>query len=460
MQVFNAHTADDLSRYNSALLSIAFMTLLGFVDDVVDLPWRYKLILPPLSSLPLLCSYYISGGGTSIVMPFFIRPLLYHCPSSISNTGAHLTSSLPSDCETYLAKILNLFVVVDNKSAGAVVNLGLLYFLYMSLLAVFCTNAINIYAGINGLEVGQSIIIALAILATNLHELTGGSAIVFSSFFSSSSTPSSTSPTDIISSTIPLPSPSHPHMLSAIIMLLFIAVSLALLHYNWYPAQVFVGDTYCYFAGMTFAVAGILGHFSKTLLLFLLPQIFNFLYSLPQLFRIYPCPRHRLPGVIPQPSSLSSSIPSLVTPHSTITSSTVSLSVDTPTADYQQGTARKRKGSVTRMQKSAAVTTTTSTSTTTTTTLSSVSVNGASSISLSSITTLPPPLRIPSVYEYQGHAYPNMTLINLVLRFTGPVTEQQLTIILLLLQAGSCAVGFFLRCVSFISFLLDYIHHN
>lgn len=46
---------------------------------------------------------------------------------------------------------------------------------------------------------------------------------------------------------------------------------------------------------MTFAVVGILGHFSKTILLFFIPQIFNFLYSVPQLFKFVPCPRHRLP---------------------------------------------------------------------------------------------------------------------------------------------------------------------
>lgn len=62
-----------------------------------------------------------------------------------------------------------------------------------------------------------------------------------------------------------------------------------------YPSSVFVGDTFCYFAGMTFAVVGILGHFSKTMLLFFIPQVINFIYSLPQLFRIVPCPRHRLP---------------------------------------------------------------------------------------------------------------------------------------------------------------------
>lgn len=46
---------------------------------------------------------------------------------------------------------------------------------------------------------------------------------------------------------------------------------------------------------MTFAVVGILGHFSKTILLFFLPQIINFLYSVPQLFHFVPCPRHRMP---------------------------------------------------------------------------------------------------------------------------------------------------------------------
>ncbi len=67
-----------------------------------------------------------------------------------------------------------------------------------------------------------------------------------------------------------------------------------------YPSRVFVGDTFTYFAGMTIAVAGILGHFSETLLLFLIPQIFNFVYSLPQLFKIVPCPRHRLPVFDPK----------------------------------------------------------------------------------------------------------------------------------------------------------------
>jgi UDP-N-acetylglucosamine--dolichyl-phosphate N-acetylglucosaminephosphotransferase len=58
---------------------------------------------------------------------------------------------------------------------------------------------------------------------------------------------------------------------------------------------VFVGDSYTYFAGITLAVAGISGQYSKTLLIFFIPQLINFILSLPQLFHIVPCPRHRVP---------------------------------------------------------------------------------------------------------------------------------------------------------------------
>lgn len=63
------------------------------------------------------------------------------------------------------------------------------------------------------------------------------------------------------------------HLFSLYLILPFIAVCSVLFHYNRYPSRVFVGDTFCYFAGMTFAVVGILGHFSKTMLLFFIPQV-------------------------------------------------------------------------------------------------------------------------------------------------------------------------------------------
>ena len=230
---------------NSALLSICFMLFLGFTDDVLDWPWRYKLVLPTVASLPLLCCY---TGSTSIVVPIPIR------------------AWLSRDSEmTVLGRFANL--IIDVHPSGHLVDLGLLYLVYMGMLSVFCTNAINIYAGINGLEAGQSYVIGTFVLVHNLVEIRAESQGL------------------------------ENHLFSAMIMLIFIGVTLALLKHNWYPASVFVGDTFCYFAGMTFAVVGILGHFSKTLLLFFLPQILNFLWSVPQLFKRVPCPRHRLPFV-------------------------------------------------------------------------------------------------------------------------------------------------------------------
>jgi len=137
----------------------------------------------------------------------------------------------------------------------------------MLLIMVFCSNAINIHAGINGLECGQSYIIGIAIFTHNVIEATQDDK------------------------------GRYQHIFSLFLIAPFISTTIALLLHNWYPSSVFVGDTYTMFSGMTLAVTGILGHFSKTLLLFFIPQIFNFLYSLPQLFEIfgYKCPRHRLP---------------------------------------------------------------------------------------------------------------------------------------------------------------------
>jgi len=84
--------------------------LLGFADDVLDLKWRHKLIVPTIATFPLIVAY---NGVTTVVVPKMLRSLL-----------------------------------------GGYIDLGILYKVYMSMLAVFCTNSINIYAGINGIEVG------------------------------------------------------------------------------------------------------------------------------------------------------------------------------------------------------------------------------------------------------------------------------------------------------------------
>lgn len=48
------------------------------------------------------------------------------------------------------------------------------------------------------------------------------------------------------------------HLFSAMVVIPFLTTAFALYQYNCYPAKVFVGDTFCYYAGMTFAVVYLL----------------------------------------------------------------------------------------------------------------------------------------------------------------------------------------------------------
>lgn len=240
------HREEKREEYYTAMLSITFMTLLGFMDDALDLPWRVKILLPIFGIGPLLCSY---SGSTAMILPSFLRPLLMDSNARVTPLGALLS-----------------FAGVGLEETGAVLDLGYWFYLAIGLLAVFCTNAINIYAGVNGIEAGQSFCIGAIVLFFNLLQIFRGEALADAA-------------------------------LSASLVLPFLGVTLGLLRHNWYPSGVFVGDTFCYFAGMTIAVCAIQGHYVKTLLLFLAPQLLNFALSLPQLLKLVPCPRHRLPRV-------------------------------------------------------------------------------------------------------------------------------------------------------------------
>ena len=127
-QVLHVHGHSQMEaqvEYNAALLSICLVVLLGFIDDVIDLKWRHKIVVPTIASVPILVAY---KGLTCVVVPKMFRSLV----------GGHL------------------------------VDLDFLYYVWMGMLTVFCTNSINIYAGLNGLEVGQSIVTASFILIHNI----------------------------------------------------------------------------------------------------------------------------------------------------------------------------------------------------------------------------------------------------------------------------------------------------
>lgn len=265
-----------LSQYLSAITCLQATILLGLFDDLFDIRWRHKFFLPAVSSLPLLIVYYVDFSVTSIVVPTIVST---HIPFGWGEefiNGVGYIVKIGNHIVSYVTGLSFSTLTTDYSvplSNPKLLDLGVFYYIYMSAISIFCPNSINILAGINGLEVGQSIVLGIIFLINDLC---------------------------YILSLDPSSAAYDSHLFSLMFLVPFLGVSLGLLQFNWYPSKVFVGDTYCYFSGMVFAQVGILGHFSKTLLLFFLPQIINFIYSMPQLFNIVPCPRHRLPKYNPK----------------------------------------------------------------------------------------------------------------------------------------------------------------
>ena len=146
---------------------------------------------------------------------------------------------------------------------------------------------------------------------------------------------------------------------------------------------------------MTFAVVAILGHFSKTLLLFFIPQVINFLYSVPQLFHLLPCPRHRLPK----------------------------YDKETDTVTFSLTCFEKQKLSK----------------------VGRLCLTVLSVTRLASIKQVDVKIDNDSDNTVEMVECNNLTLINFVLRLTGPMKENHLTSLLLLLQVIASLVAFTIR---------------
>lgn len=156
-----------LVDYNAALATICFMLFLGFADDVLDIPWRVKLLLPCVASLPLLIAY---GGGTGERRDWggrksggqqrcpaesgipFISAQPRHLPAALSGRAACAVRAGNHVCLPRLCLACHAGVVVPKPLRGVLglpsyLELGLLYKVYMVMLVIFCTNSINILAG-------------------------------------------------------------------------------------------------------------------------------------------------------------------------------------------------------------------------------------------------------------------------------------------------------------------------
>ncbi|KAI8846862.1 glycosyl transferase family 4-domain-containing protein [Chytridium lagenaria] len=231
---------------------------------------------------------------------------------------------------------------------GRIVDLGYLYYLYMVALCIFSTNAINIIAGANGVEGVQVLVIACSILINNLVQVSTAS----------------------FATTI------ESHLTSMYFLMPLIGVTTGYLLHNWCPARVFGGDTFVYFGGMTFAV---------TVILFMIPQVFNFLYSCPQLFGFVECPRHRMPRLNEKTNMIEPSVASL--------KNTKSLGRLMVRFLEALGMARVKRDSKTGDM---------------------LEVN-------------------------------NLTLLNLILVHSGPIPESQLAVRLILIQVACSVLGFTIR---------------
>lgn len=210
-------------------------TFLGFIDDILELRWRHKLVYPFFFSMFIILNYQ---GNTKVHFP----------------------------------------IILENLLGFQNLELGIVFLLYLVLLCIFCVNSINIYAGISGLESGQAFIIALTLIIENIFCILEKDDEKTNKF-------------------------------SIMILGPFCATSLSLLIFNKVKKKTFVGDTFCYFAGCVIAAAGIMGKYPIKLLFFFIPQLINFILSLPQLFGFVFCPRHRLPIIDHDSKKLKTTFP-------------------------------------------------------------------------------------------------------------------------------------------------------
>jgi UDP-N-acetylglucosamine--dolichyl-phosphate N-acetylglucosaminephosphotransferase len=65
-----------LALYLSAILSLQVIVLLGIGDDLFDIRWRHKILIPPIATVPLLIVYFVDFGVTQVVIPIALRPYL------------------------------------------------------------------------------------------------------------------------------------------------------------------------------------------------------------------------------------------------------------------------------------------------------------------------------------------------------------------------------------------------
>jgi UDP-N-acetylglucosamine--dolichyl-phosphate N-acetylglucosaminephosphotransferase len=130
-----------MTDYNAAILSISLMTLLGFVDDVLELRWRYKLIIPCVATLPLVQVYRAQHQSTTIALPAYFFFILYLIFSFFGSILGQSTNNL-----TFFGKIVSIFAEVSGNPYGTAINLrNYSFLLIISRLVVLHLHSDDVY---------------------------------------------------------------------------------------------------------------------------------------------------------------------------------------------------------------------------------------------------------------------------------------------------------------------------
>lgn len=173
--------------------TVLFSVFIGLIDDIYETRWRIKALTPMLGGIPLAV---MRLGRPAISTPF--GPLRFD--------------------------LLGAF--------------GLLFFyaILVPFIVSACANAVNMLAGLNGLEAGSMLIIASAL--TVLSFLKGKTE-------------------------------------GLIILMPFLGALIAFLYYNKYPSQVFPGDVGTFGMGTVIASVALLADLERAAFVMFLPHTIN-----------------------------------------------------------------------------------------------------------------------------------------------------------------------------------------
>jgi len=179
----------NLTSILAALSTVLIVVLIGVFDDLVSVSQGVKAFMPVFAALPLMA---IKEGQYLMKIPLY-----------------------------------------------GIVNFGVYYSLILVPLGITgASNAINILAGFNGLEIGMGMVAmgSLAIIAYLLGEVT-----------------------------------------AFIILTAALGALLATVYYNWYPAKILIGDVGTLSIGAIIASAIIIGNFEMAGVIIIIPYVVDFI---------------------------------------------------------------------------------------------------------------------------------------------------------------------------------------